>query len=506
MSRITRALLVLALLTLALPASAAAAPRLVPVGTFAEPIHAAGPPGDPARVFVVERAGRVRVITNGVVQATPFLTIPDVDTEGERGLLSIAFAPDYPSSGLFYVYMVADDPVGQIQVREYRRSANPDVAEPSGRIVFRAPHPDATNHNGGQLAFGPDRKLWLATGDGGGSNDQFGNARDLGSPLGKVLRIEPQPGNAGSFTIPDGNPYGAIWAYGLRNPFRFSFDRITGDLWIGDVGQSEREEVNWVREAEGLGRGTDYEWSCREGSVAGPNTCELGSVHTPPLFDYSTGSPRAVTGGVVVRDPGLPTLVGLYLFADFYDGAVHTLTPTRPTTDRDTGLRAANLAAFGEDACGHVYVVSLSGPVYRLQDGAIGPCVEGFHATGAAPPPAGPVRPAVPDRISPRVSVRVARKGRVGRRATPRIVVTASEGCRVTISARLAGTRLKRVRAPLRAGHHTVVRLRPKARAIKKIRRALRRHKRVTMTVSVVAVDAAGNTGRVKRRLKVRRG
>jgi Glucose / Sorbosone dehydrogenase len=506
MSRITRALLVLAALTLALPASAAAAPQLVPVGTFSAPIHAAGPPGDPSRVFVVERAGTVRVITNGVVQATPFLTIPDVAIDGERGLLSIAFAPDYPSSGLFYVYLVADDPAGEIQVREYRRSGNPDVADPNGRVVFRAAHPDASNHNGGQLAFGPDRKLWLATGDGGGSNDQFGNARDLGSPLGKLLRIEPQQGNAGSFTIPDGNPFGAIWAYGLRNPFRFSFDRITGDLWIGDVGQSQREEVDWVRNTEGLGRGTDYEWSCREGSLDGPNDCPLGNPHTPPVFDYSTASPRAVTGGVVVRDPGLPTLDGRYIYADFYDGAVHTLTLARPTTDRDTGLDAPNLAAFGEDACGHIYVVSLSGPVYRLQDGAIGPCVEGFHAIGPTPPPAGPSRPALPDHTSPRVSVRVARKGRVGRRATPRIVVTASESCRVTISARLAGTRLKRVRTPLRAGRRTVVRLRPKAKAIKKIHRALRRHKRVTMTVSVVAVDAAGNTGRVKRRLKVRRG
>src|SRR6476469_7116893 len=167
--------------------------------------------------------------------------------------------------------MVANNPVGEIQVREYRRStASAELADPaSGRIVFRATHNEAGNHNGGQIECGPDGYLSFATGDGGGSNDQFNHAHDLNSPLGKLLRIDPRPGNAGSYTIPAGNPFGtAVWAYGLRNPFRFSFDRGTGDLLIGDVGQGAREEVDRSPRASGLGRGGDYGWACREGPVA----------------------------------------------------------------------------------------------------------------------------------------------------------------------------------------------------------------------------------------------
>ena len=503
MSRITRALLAAARLALALPAGASAAPTLEPVGSFSQPIHVTGPPGDASRVFVVERGGTVRLIKNGVTQPTPFLTVAGVLATGdEQGLLSIAFPPDYGTSGLFYVYFTSA-PSGDLTIREYRRSSNPDVADAaSGRPVWSTPHPDAANHNGGQVAFGLDGKLWFATGDGGGSNNEFGHARDLGSQLGKLLRIDPRPGNAGQYGIPADNPFGtAVWSYGLRNPFRFSFDRTTGDLWIGDVGQSAREEIDWVRNAEGLGRGTDYEWSCREGFNAGPTACTPATLHTPPVFDYVQGSPRAVTGGVRVRDPGLPTLLGLYLWADFYAGDIHALFPARPRAAfRTTGLRTPLIASFGEDACGHVYVVSYDGPVYRIQDGALGPCVP----VTAPPPGVGP--PTNPDRSSPKIRVRVARKGRVGRRAQPRILVTVNENARVTINARLAKSKLKRVRTPLRANRRTTIRLRPRARAIRKINRALRRHKRVTMTVKVVAVDAAGNTGRLTKRLKVRRG
>ncbi len=509
MSRITRALLAAALLALALPAGAGAAPTLVPVGSFNVPMYVASPPGDASRLFVVERAGVVRVVRNGTALATPVLSIPDVSTAGERGLLSIAFAPDYATSGLFYVYL-AREPDGRLEVREYRRSAaNPDVADPAGRTVWFADHPDESNHNGGTIAFGRDGYLWLATGDGGGQNDVHDNAQNPARPLGKLLRIDPHPGNAGAHTIPAGSPFGnAVWSVGLRNPFRFSFDRITGDVVIGDVGGAAREEIDFAR-WPGLGSGANYGWPCREGLVAGPRSCP-GQSFTDPVAEYSTGSPRAVTGGVVVRDPGLPTLVGRYLYADYYDGVVRSLALGLPraTDDRPAGLATVpNLGAFGEDACGHVYVVSNNGTVSRVQDGALGPCVRGFAGTTAAPPPAGGSTgtPGPPDRTSPRISIRVARKGRVGRRATPRILLTASENCRVTITARLAKTNLKRVRTPLRGGRRTVVRLRPKARAIKKIRRALRRHKRVTMTVRVTAVDAAGNTRRVTKRLKLRR-
>ena len=508
MSPITRALPALLVLALAAPASAAAAPSLVPVGNFSQPVHAASPPGDPSRLYVVELAGRVRTVKDGTTLVAPFLDISaDVLAGGERGLLSIAFPPDYAASGLFYVYLTAR-PAGDIQVREYRRSAaDPDRADPAGRLVWSHAHPNS-NHNGGQVHVDDGGLLWFATGDGGGQGDPDNNAQNPASQLGKVLRIGPHPGNAGSYTIPPGNPYNtAVWAIGLRNPFRFSFDRATGDMVIGDVGGGVKEEVDWALASEGLGNGANYGWSCREGTVDGPRACDPGPGYAPPVFDYEQGSPRAITGGYVVRDPGLPTLAGRYLYADTYAGQVRSLALARPraTGDRaESGLQRGLLVSFAEDACGRLYVVSLNGTVDRIQDGAPGPCNLKVPAT--APTPPGPAKPAVPDRTSPRVRIEVARKGRVGRRATPRIRLTATEACRVTIRARLAGTTLKRVRTPLRGGRHTIVRLRPKAKAIKRINRALRRNKRVTLVVSVTAVDAAGNVGRVQRRLKVRRG
>ena len=508
MSRITRALLALTLLALAAPASAAAAPTLVPVGTFSQPVHAASPPGDPSRLYVVEQPGVVRTVRDGVTLATPFLDISaDVLAGGERGLLSIAFPPDYSASGLFYVYYTAQ-PAGDIQVREFRRSAtDPDRADPAGRLVWSQAHPN-TNHNGGQVHVDDGGLLWFATGDGGGQGDPDNNAQNPASQLGKVLRIGPRPGNAGSYTIPAGNPYGtAVWAIGLRNPFRFSFDRDTGDLVIGDVGGGVREEINWAPASEGRGAGANYGWSCREGTISGPRACDPGSAYVPPVFDYEQASPRAITGGYVVRDPGLPTLLGRYLYADTYVGQVRSLVLARPraTDDRgEAGLQRGSLVSFAEDACGRLYVVSLNGTVDRIQDGAPGPCR--LKLPPAPPGPPGPPRPTVPDRTSPRVRIEVARKGRVGRRATPRIRLTATETCRVTIRARIAGTTMKRVRTPLRGGRRTIVRLRPKAKAVKRIYRALRRHRRVTLVVSVTAVDAAGNVGRVQRRLKVRRG
>ena len=515
MSRITRALLALAVFALAAPTGAVAAPSLQPVGTFAAPMFVTSPPRDRSRLFVVERGGTIRVVRNGTTLATPFLDITaDVDTTGERGLLSMAFAADYEQSGRFFVYMVARDPVGEIQVREYRRAGgSAELADPTGRIVYRATHNEDDNHNGGQVEWGPDGYLWFATGDGGGGNDIYNHARDLGSPLGKVLRIDPRPGNAGQYGIPADNPFGtAVWAYGMRNPFRFSFDRGSGDLLIGDVGQGAREEIDWAPAATGRGRGADYGWACKEGTLDGPKACTPSASYLPPVFEYdSDAGTHAVAGGYVVRDPGLPTLRGRYVYADTYDGVVRSIVLSPGNTDdREAGLEQRDLiVSFGEDACGRLYVVSLNGTVERVVDGLPGACVlkpvPPPLPTPVPAPPGGGGGPGVVDRTAPRVSVRVARKGRVGRRATPRIVLTASENCRVTIRARLAKTTLKRVRTPLRGGRRTIVRLRPKAKAIKKIRRALRRHKRVTMTVTVTAVDAAGNTGRVQRRLKVRR-
>ena len=279
MSRITRALLALALLALVAPGSAGAA-TLVPVGDFDSPVAAASPPRDSTRLFVVERGGRVWIVRNGVKVRDAFLDIVDqVATDGERGLLSIAFAPDYEATGRFYVYLTAEEPRGELQVREYRRSANDaDRADPPAGSSGARRTPRRATTTAARSRSGPDGLLWFATGDGGGSNDQFNHARDPASHLGKLLRIDPNPGNGGGYTIPADNPFGtAVWAYGLRNPFRFSFDvRGTGDLFIGDVGEGKREEIDWAPYSEGLGRGADYGWSCREGTVAGPRACSPG--------------------------------------------------------------------------------------------------------------------------------------------------------------------------------------------------------------------------------------
>jgi glucose/arabinose dehydrogenase len=378
-----RALALAVLFALALAAPAAAAPTLVSVGHFDTPIYAASPPRDKSRLFVVQRGGVIRVVRKGTVLSTPFLDLTgQVGTDGERGLLSIAFPPDYAHTGAFYVYLAARRS-GQLQIREYHRTAaSPNRANPrSKRIVWRANHRDANNHYGGTLAFGPDGMLWLGTGDGGGADDQYGHAQDLRSPLGKLIRINPKRSGTSSFSVPAANPYGtSVWARGLRNPFRWSFDRKTGDLVIGDVGQNTREEVDWLPRSGGLGRGANFGWACAEGLVTGPNPadCPLGASYIAPVFDYSQAGPRAITGGVVVRDPGLPTLVGRYIYADFYAANVRSLLLGSPSArdDRSAGLpQLPQIAAFAEDACGHVYVVLLTGAVARIQDGAIGACV-----------------------------------------------------------------------------------------------------------------------------------
>jgi glucose/arabinose dehydrogenase len=505
----SRALLALVLLALAAPASAAAALTLEPVGSFNSPTYVTSPPGDASRLFVVERSGVIRVIRDGAPLATPVLDIaPEVSANDERGMLSMAFPDDYATSGLFYVYLTAE-PDGQLQIREYQRSAqDPDVADPTGRIVWRRDHP-ASNHNGGTIAFGPDRMLWLATGDGG---QDANNARNPSSQLGKVLRIDPRRGNAGEYTIPADNPNPAstVWASGLRNPFRWSFDRVSGDLVIGDVGGSKKEEIDYAP-APGLGRGANFGWPCREGLEGGPVACTPAQPYIEPVLDLPHPANTALTGGVVVRDPGLPSLVGRYVYADYYDGQVRSLALALPRAgdDRPAGLPTVpDLVAFGEDACGHLYIVSTDGGISRVQDGAVGACVPRFNAQSpTTPPPAPPAGASMfPDRTSPRVRIRVARGGRVGRRATPRISLTPTENCRVVIRGRVARANLKRVRTPLRAGRRTIVRLRPTHTGIKKIHRALRRHRRITMVVSVTAVDPAGNVGRVQRRVSLRRG
>jgi glucose/arabinose dehydrogenase len=347
--------------------------RLRRVGSFDAPLFVTSPPGDRARQFVVEQGGRVMVLRNGRRLGTPFLDISDqVTAGGEQGLLSLAFAPDYADSGRFYVYFT--DNAGDQRIVEYRRR-DADRADPgSARLVMRMADSES-NHNGGMLLFGPDGLLYVGTGDGGGGGDRHGsrgNAQDLGSLLGKILRIDPRPAGGRPYTVPASNPFrgrsgarGEIYAYGLRNPWRFSFDRLTGDLTIGDVGQGAWEEIDFVR--RGRGRGANFGWRPFEGRARyTPGERAPGHVRPVIVRSHNAGN-CSITGGVVVRDRRLG-LYGRYVFGDYCKGRVESarLSPGRARGVRRTALKVSSLSSFGEDAQGRVYVVSLDGPVYRI--------------------------------------------------------------------------------------------------------------------------------------------
>jgi glucose/arabinose dehydrogenase len=350
--------------------TAARSVRLAKVGSFNAPIYVTAPRGDRSRVFVVERGGRIRVLLRGRKLRRPFLNLSsDVRTDGERGLLSMAFAPDYAKSGRFYVYFTDRD--GDIHIQQFTRSRNPNVArKASRRNVITIEHSRFSNHNGGQLEFGPDGFLYAGVGDGGGAGDPFRSGQSLRTDLGKILRIDPRPG--GGFRVPGSNPFlrrsGArpeIWAYGLRNPWRFSFDRRTGALVIGDVGQDQQEEVDYAR--RGRGRGVNYGWSVFEGNHHYRSGSAPGA--RKPNFVRTHGAGWcAITGGYIVRDRSLRGLYGRYVYGDLCRSDLHSivLTTRGARSDQRLGLRVQQLVSFGEDAAGHVYAVSLNGPVYRL--------------------------------------------------------------------------------------------------------------------------------------------
>jgi glucose/arabinose dehydrogenase len=352
-------------------AAASAAVRLSKIGSFAQPTYLTAPKGDRKRLFVVEQEGTIRVLVSRKVRSKPFLDISaDVNCCGERGLLSMAFAPDYADSGRFYVYFTGQN--GDIRVQQFTRSSNPDVADKgSRREVLRIGHSQFPNHNGGQLQTGPDGMLYLGTGDGGGSGDTLRSGQSLGTLLGKLLRIDPRPG--GGYAIPADNPFrgqsgarGEIWSYGLRNPYRFTFDRKTGALVIGDVGQNSWDEVDFP--AKG-GRGANFGWSVFEADERFRSGSAPG--HVKPVIRSRLGSSDgncALIGGYVVRDSSLKALNGRYIWGDNCNPAIYSakLSTGGASTKRSTGLRVGSLSSFGEDALGRVYATSLNGPVYRL--------------------------------------------------------------------------------------------------------------------------------------------
>jgi glucose/arabinose dehydrogenase len=345
--------------------------KLRKVGDFDTPVHVAAAPGFGDLLFVVERDGRIIVLRDGR-RAGTFLDISGrVSTEGERGLFSVAFPPDYERSGRFYVYYT--DRSGDIEVDGFRRNSPVRADEGSRRKIIKVNHPSASNHNGGTAAFGPDGKLYLATGDGGSTP---GTAQNRGSLLGKLLRIEPKPGSKRGYSIPKGNPYrgkkgqSEIFSMGLRNPFRFSFDRRKPLVAIGDVGQDAREEVDYLRVNEA--RGANFGWDAFEGTRPYPGGGNLSQKrHDAPMHDYSSsGGNCAVTGGVTVHDDALRSLRGRYVYADLCGGKLRSFKPrlkgNSARRDRALGPEVSQPVGFGEDRDGHVYVVSLNGPVYRL--------------------------------------------------------------------------------------------------------------------------------------------
>jgi glucose/arabinose dehydrogenase len=347
--------------------------RLEKLGDFDLPLYVTQPPGDPHHLFVVEQTGRVPVLTDGTREGRPFLDLSDeVSCCGEQGLLSIAFAPDYRRSGL--VYADYTDRAGDTRVVEYRRSSSdPLTVDPgSARVVLRVDQP-FPNHNGGLLMFGPDRLLYVGLGDGGPDGDPDRRGQDLGTLLGKILRIDPQPSGGRPYSAPASNPFvdrpGArpeIYSYGLRNPWRFSFDRRTGALAMGDVGESQWEEIDLV--PQGGGRGANFGWSAFEG-FARFSDDQTAPNAIPPVLVYPHDEGCSVTGGYVVRDPSLASLDGRYLYGDFCAGDLRSFPAVpgrRAKDDGALGLNVPSLSSFGEDNAGHIYATSLDGPVYRL--------------------------------------------------------------------------------------------------------------------------------------------
>ena len=361
---------------------------------FSQPLFVAPVPDGSGRIFVVERPGRIRILNpaTGTVAPTPFLDITTQTTlDGERGLLGFATAPDFATTGTFFVYLT--NLGGDIEVRRYRTfAADRNRADPAtGDVILVVAHPGFNNHNGGWIGFGGDNFLYVATGDGGGGGDPDNNGQNTNSLLGKMLRLDV---NSDAFpadplrdyAIPAGNPFASsggrpeVWAYGLRNPFRNSFDPLTGNLWIGDVGQGAVEEVDLMRPGDG---GANFGWRVFEGTQLFSGPAITGTV--PPVAEYGHGSSltqgNSITGGYVYRGP-VEALRGQYVFGDFVNGnmwsfpisrvSIGTTLPASQFTVRRTSFAPTqgainNISSFGVDQQGNLYIVDLDGEIFRIE-------------------------------------------------------------------------------------------------------------------------------------------
>lgn len=332
--------------------STAAAPRLVPIARgLASPVLATQAPGEPGRVYVVEQGGLVRVVQNGRIRATPFLDLRGLVTAGgEQGLLGLAFSPGYRSNRTFYVnYSRRSDGATVIA----RLRSNGTRALPGSRttvLVVRQPY---ANHNGGHLAFGPDGALWVGLGDGGSGGDPEDRAQNPATLLGKLFRLD----------VRKAKPSPELVGLGLRNPWRYTFDRATGDLWIGDVGQGELEEVSVLR--RGTSGLVNFGWNVYEGSARFADKPLGPGELIQPVAEYSHDRGCSITGGYVYRGTAVPSLRGRYLYGDYCSGTVWSL-PASGGTPRVERIRVASLSSFGESLAGELYAISHDGTVYRI--------------------------------------------------------------------------------------------------------------------------------------------
>ncbi len=368
---------------------------------FSEPLYVTSPPGDSARLFVVEQnTAQIKIIKNGTVLPTPFLDLNSkAGSGGEQGLLGLAFHPNYSNNGYFYVNYTNNS--GNTVIARYSVSGNPDVADPGSELILMQVTQPFSNHNGGMLAFSPnDDYLYIGLGDGGSGFDPGNRAQDGQDVLGKIHRMN--VGNGDIFSAPQDNPFAgnpaaldSIWALGLRNPWRFSFDRLNGDLYIADVGQGAREEVN--QQAGASGGGENYGWRCMEGlSCTGLSgcTCNSGALKLP-VHDYThAGGNCSVTGGYVYRGTAIPELDGTYFFADFCTGRIWSFVWDGSSTTQfaertqelqpETGETINNITSFGEDDGGEIYIVDRDGEIFKI--------VEATSQSPAEPSPPPPTQ------------------------------------------------------------------------------------------------------------------
>ncbi|HEX8563805.1 MAG TPA: PQQ-dependent sugar dehydrogenase [Flavobacterium sp.] len=334
--------------------------------------------GDP-RLFVVEQEGRIRIVnSDGSVNTTNFLTLPStvVLSGGERGLLGLAFHPDYADNGFFFVnYTRAGD--GATVVARYSVSSNPNVADAtSGTVLLTVAQP-FSNHNGGTIKFGPDGYLYIGMGDGGSGGDPGNRAQNINENLGKMLRIDVDSGSP--YSIPAGNPYvgvagnDEIWAIGVRNPWKFSFNRLNGDMWIADVGQNNVEEINKI--SNPLTPGLNLGWRCYEGTVPyNTSGCAAASTMTMPVAQYTHSATGgcSITGGYFYTGTTYPAFANKYFFADYCQGRINMLDASNNITF-GTNLSGLNsLTTFGEDMNGELYIASGNGTIYRIVDTNLG--------------------------------------------------------------------------------------------------------------------------------------